>query len=100
VIEGLIALHEADGAALGLDRAVSFPSTPVTVEEMVATLHRVLGDRPLGALGWRPDASVEAIVSTWPSIVDASRALALGVAPVDALERIIRDAAAEIAPLS
>jgi nucleoside-diphosphate-sugar epimerase len=100
VIEGLIALHEADGDALGLDRAVSFPSMPVTVEEMVATLHRVLGDRPLGALSWRPDASVEAIVSTWPSIVDASRALAVGVAPVDALERIIRDAAAEIAPLS
>jgi hypothetical protein len=67
---------------------------------MVATLHRVLGDRPLGALSWRPDASTEAIVSTWPSVVDASRALALGVPPVDALERIIRDAAAEIAPLT
>jgi D-erythronate 2-dehydrogenase len=98
VIEGLIALHEADGDALGLDRAVSFPSSPFTVGEMAETLHRVCGDRPLGRLSWKPEASVTAIVTTWPSVVDASRALALGVPPTDSLERIVRAAAAEIAP--
>ena len=97
VIEGLIALHEADGDALGLDRAVSFPSSPFTVGEMVETLHRVCGDRPLGRLSWKPDASVKAIVSTWPSVVDASRALALGVPPTDSLEQIVRAAADELA---
>jgi D-erythronate 2-dehydrogenase len=98
VIEGLIVLHEADGDALGLDRAVSFPSLPCTVGEMAETLHRVCGHRPLGRLSWKPEASIEAIVSTWPSVVDASRALALGVPPTDTLDEIVRAAAGEIAP--
>jgi nucleoside-diphosphate-sugar epimerase len=98
VVEGLIALHEADGTALGLDRAVSFPSVPFTVGEMAETLPRVCGDRALGRLSWKPDPAVEAIVMTWPSVVDASRALAIGVPPTDSLERIVLDAAAEMAP--
>jgi nucleoside-diphosphate-sugar epimerase len=100
VIEGLIALHEADGAVLGLDRAVSFPSSPLTVGGMVETVHRVFGDRPLGRLSWEPDASVEAIVSTWPSVVDASRALALGVPPTDSLEQIVLAYADELSAVS
>ena len=96
-IDGLIALHEADGDALGLDRAVSFPSAPCTAGEMAETLHRVCGDRPLGRLSWKPDPSIQAMVSTWPSVVDASRAIALGVPPTDPLERIVHDAAAELA---
>jgi nucleoside-diphosphate-sugar epimerase len=100
VIEGLIALHEADGDVLGLDRAVSFPSSPFTVGGMVETLHRVCGDRPLGRVSWEPDASVEAIVSTWPSVVDASRALALGVPPTDSLEQIALAYADEPASVS
>jgi D-erythronate 2-dehydrogenase len=97
-VAGLIALHEAHGDALGVDRAVSFPNVPVTAGEMAETLRRVCGDRQLGRLSWKPEPGIQAIVSTWPSVVDASRALALGVPPTDPLERIVRDAAAELAP--
>jgi nucleoside-diphosphate-sugar epimerase len=95
-VEGLIALHEADSAAIGLDRAVSFPSAASTIGEMVDVLQRVAGDRPLGTLTWQPDPRVEAIVSTWPSLVDATAALTLGVPPTDSFERIICDAMADV----
>jgi D-erythronate 2-dehydrogenase len=98
VVEGLIALHEVEPARLGRDRAMSFPSTHHTVQEMADTLHRVGSDRPLGAITWNPDPSIVALVSTWPAVVDASNALAIGIPPADPLERIVRDAAAEIAP--
>jgi nucleoside-diphosphate-sugar epimerase len=97
VIEGLIALHEADVRELGVDRAVSFPSEPFTLRAMADELARVAGDRPLGTISWKPDPRIEAMVLTWPDRVDASRATALGVPQADSLERIIRDAAADIA---
>ncbi|MEO9176049.1 MAG: NAD-dependent epimerase, partial [Gaiellales bacterium] len=100
VIEGLIVLHEADVRGLGVDRAVCFPSASYTLRAMVDELVRVSGDRPLGGLSWRPDPRIEAMVSTWPDRVDAGRAIALGVPPVDPLERIITDAAADIAALA
>jgi nucleoside-diphosphate-sugar epimerase len=100
VIEGLTTLHEADVRGLGVDRAVCFPSTSFTLRAMADELVRVSGDRPLGELSWRPDPRIEAIVLTWPDRVDASRALALGVPPVDPLERIIADAAADVAALA
>ena len=98
VVEGLVALHEADPALLGADRAMSFPSTDHTIQEMADTLRRVAADRPLGAITWNPDPRIVALVSTWPAVVDASNALAIGVPPADPLERIVRDYAAEIAP--
>ena len=98
VVEGLVALHEADSALLGSDRAMSFPSADHTIQEMVDTLRLVAADRSLGAITWNPDPRVVALVSTWPAVVDASNALAIGVPPADPLERIVRDFAAEIAP--
>ena len=97
VIEGLVALHEADVRGLGVDRGVSFPSASYTLEEMASMLARVAGDRPLGAISWRPDPRIESMVSTWPTHVDGSRAAALGVPEADPLEQIIRDAAADAA---
>jgi nucleoside-diphosphate-sugar epimerase len=97
VIEGLIALHEADGAALGADRAVGFPSAAYTLRELADELVRVCPDRALGTISWAPDPRVEEIVLTWPAEVDGSRAAALGVPAADPLERIIHDAVADAA---
>ncbi|RMD62983.1 MAG: NAD-dependent epimerase/dehydratase family protein [Alphaproteobacteria bacterium] len=89
-VEGFIALHEADGAALGDDRAVNFPSLSVTVEEMIAALRRVAGNRPLGDITPAPDPAIEAIVATWPVETEWTRAAALGL-PVDAdVDGIVR----------
>jgi len=90
VAEGLVRLHDADGAALGDDRAVNFPNVSVTVGEMVESVRRVAGDRPLGQIEVQPDPATEAIVRSWPEGATFERALALGL-PRDAdLDSIVR----------
>jgi hypothetical protein len=84
---------EADGRALGRDRAVALPNRTYSAAEMIAAAKRAADDKDL-ALGviypW-PDPAVEAIVGSWPLRMDDSRALALGL-PADAgLERLIED---------
>jgi nucleoside-diphosphate-sugar epimerase len=78
VIACLVAIHELDGAKLGHDRAVELPSISVTVDELVESLHRVAGDRPLGAVTIEPDPAIERIVATWPTHTSFERATALG----------------------
>ena len=81
-VEGFIALHEAPGDAIGEDRAVGLPSLSVTVAEMIDSLQRVAGDRPLGAIQVEPDPLVESVCATWPFYTEHSRAVSLGL-PVD-----------------
>jgi nucleoside-diphosphate-sugar epimerase len=92
-VEGLIALHEVSGAQLGADRALSFPSTAVSIREMVECLLRVGEGRALGRVSWSVDPVIQAMVSSWPHDVDARRAVAAGVPAPDELDRIVREAA-------
>ncbi len=92
-VEGLIALHEVSGAELGADRSVCFPSTAVSIREMVECLHRVSRGRALGPVSWSPDPVIQAIVSSWPHDVDAARAIAAGIPVPDELDRIVQEAA-------
>ncbi|MCH8097587.1 MAG: NAD-dependent epimerase/dehydratase family protein [Proteobacteria bacterium] len=92
-VEGLIALHEADGAALGDDRAVGLPAINRTVADMIAALRRVADAKgiALGPITHRPDPVIEKIVATWPARIDSSRALALGLPLDDSLDRVVED---------
>jgi nucleoside-diphosphate-sugar epimerase len=82
VVEGLMRLHDLDGAALGADRAVSFPSHTVAVQDMIDALRRVAGNRHLGQITIDPDPFIEEIVKGWPRNADFERATALGL-PID-----------------
>ena len=92
-VEGLIVLHEADGAALGDDRAVNLPSATYAVSEMIEALKRVAAanGRALGPITVRPDAAVERIIAGWPTWTEADRALALGCPADESLDRVIQD---------
>ena len=92
-VEGLIALHEADGAALGDDRAVNLPGATYAVSEMIAALRRVAAANGLapGPVTVRPDAAIESIIAGWPTSTVADRALALGCPADESLDRIIQD---------
>jgi nucleoside-diphosphate-sugar epimerase len=90
VVENLIRLHEIDGARLGPDRAVSLPSLDVSVEEMIESLHRVAGNRLLGAVRIVPDPLIEAIVATWPQRTFSDRGREIGLVCDSDLDAIIR----------
>jgi nucleoside-diphosphate-sugar epimerase len=95
IVGGLIALHEADGAALGDDRAVSLPSFTVTVRDMIAALRRVAKDRRLGEIVFEPDPFIQKICDGWPQDASYERATRLGLprdASIDAIvENYIED---------
>jgi nucleoside-diphosphate-sugar epimerase len=97
VADCLARLGDLDGEALGDDRAVMLPSISVTVGEMVESLRRVAGDRPLGAVEVRPDPEIERIVRTWPPYASSERADALGLPRDRALDDIVREYIADFA---
>jgi nucleoside-diphosphate-sugar epimerase len=92
-VKGFIGLHEADGAAIGDDRAVVLPSRTYTVEEMIETVKRVAAANNIepGPVTVRPDPVIEAIVAGWPTHSEAPRAEALGLPNDESLDRVIQD---------
>ena len=90
IVEGFIALHEADGASIGDDRAVNLPSLSVTLAEMIEGLKEAAGNRHLGEITVAPDPFIEAIVATWPTESDWSRAERLGLPVDDGLVPIVK----------
>ena len=78
-VAGLVALHELDGGRLGADRALDLPNIAVTADELVASLHRLAGDRALGQVTEGADPAVINIVSTWPTVMDFAAASVLGL---------------------
>jgi len=90
IVDGILKLHEVSSNALGHDRAVSLPALTITVADMMAALHRVAGDRNLGAITIAVDPFIEAICRGWPLDTNFQRALDLGL-PVDgSLDDIVR----------
>jgi D-erythronate 2-dehydrogenase len=90
IVEGFVKLHEAEGEALGDDRAVTFPGINASVREMIEALRRVAGNRHLGSIRVERDPVIERIVASWPTGLGFERAQKLGL-PIDAnLDSIIR----------
>ena len=91
IVGGFIALHEADSAALGDDRAVSLPSFTVTVRDMIDALQRVAKDRKLGEIVFEPDPFIQQICDGWPKDASYERATKLGLPRDASLEAIVKN---------
>ena len=61
-----------------------------TVADMVAALQRVAGDDVAKLIRWEPDATIQRIVESWPSKVEAPRARALGFTADADFDAIVR----------
>ncbi|MEX1143178.1 MAG: NAD-dependent epimerase/dehydratase family protein [Thermoleophilaceae bacterium] len=86
----LLYLHDIDADRLGDDRTVLCPGVSATVRDLIDSVHRVAGDRPLAELEVKPDPAVDEIASKWMRETDATRALELGF-PADAdIDSIVR----------
>lgn len=93
VIDSLIALHEIPAARLGFDRAVGLPAHRVTPNAAAAALRHVAKQRglTLGPVIDAPDSRIQGIVDHWPTDIDGSRAIALGLPAPPSLEQIVGD---------
>jgi len=92
IVGGLIALHEADGALLGDDRAVSLPSFTVTVRDLVDALERVgRNRRRLGEIVFEPDPFIQRICDSWPKDASYERATRLGLPRDASLDVIVEN---------
>lgn len=92
VVESFVALHDAEPARLGDDRAYVLPSHRITVAEGLAAMEQVAAEFGIlpGLVLDEPDPAIQAIVDTWPTATDGSRALALGLPEPKPLAEILR----------
>ncbi|MFC9132686.1 D-erythronate dehydrogenase [Streptomyces sp. NPDC057099] len=94
-VEGILRIAEAErGSGKGrLDGGlpVNLPALTVSVAEMLTTLRRVAGDAAADLVTVAPDGAVEAVVGSWPSVFDNTRAAALGLEPDPSFESVVRD---------
>ncbi len=91
--EGLIALLDAPQDSFVDDRVVNLPNLTVTVADMMDATKRVAARHniSLGAVIDAPDTGVQAIVGSWPTAMDSTRAEALGCPKSVDLETVIEE---------
>ncbi len=93
VVDSFIALHEAPPESLGNDRSFGLPSHRISVAEALTILNQVADEKgiSLGMVMDDFDPVVQAIVDSWPTDTDGSRALRVGVPSPKPVADIIRD---------
>ena len=76
--------------ALGVNRTLQLPGYSVSVGEMAQALRRAGGVSAYNRLAWQPDATIQAIVGSWPRELSAPRAEALGFQPDSGIDEAVR----------
>jgi D-erythronate 2-dehydrogenase len=91
VIDSLVAIHELPPAVFGDDRGLGLPAHRVTPELAASTLATVAKQHGLtiGSIDDAFDANIQAIVDNWPTEIDGSRAVKLGMPSPPPLETIV-----------
>jgi nucleoside-diphosphate-sugar epimerase len=91
VVEAFIHAHDLPGARWRSNRVVNLPGITATVAEMIEAMAGIAGVQTAKRVAWKPDARVEAIVSTWPVHFSTPRALAMGFKADPDIGAVIRD---------
>lgn len=90
VVASLAHALDIPGAALGHNRTLQLPGYSVSVGEMAEALRRAGGAAAYDRLTWQPDATIQAIVGSWPRALHAPRAEALGFQPDAGIDEAVR----------
>ncbi|MFG2454224.1 D-erythronate dehydrogenase [Streptomyces sp. NPDC048512] len=94
-IEGILRVAEAErGTEAGKLTGrlpVNLPALTVSVADMLDTLRKVGGASAVDLVTVAPDPAIEAIVGSWPSVLDSRRAAALGLRPDPSFLAVVRD---------
>jgi D-erythronate 2-dehydrogenase len=78
IIENIIKAATLDASMFGNWRTVNLPGIGVTVQQMLDSLERITDKETVGRVQFKPDASINNIVSGWPGAIDNTRALRMG----------------------
>ncbi|HEX3952654.1 MAG TPA: D-erythronate dehydrogenase [Stellaceae bacterium] len=78
IVAGLVHALGLPGEALGGSRVLQLPGFSTSVGDMAAALRRAGGEAAYARLRWQPDATIQAIVGSWPRDLASPRAEALG----------------------
>lgn len=97
-INAMMTVHDASRAkieeVLGFDRTVFLPSVAVSLGELQEALYKVVtpdSQAKLGAITYEVDEFLSNVVGGFPTKIDASRALQLGVPPAPDAETLVRE---------
>lgn len=66
VVNAFLRLCELPAAVFGATRALNLPALTVTPAQLARSVARHASMRRLGSLTWEPDASMQAVVDSWP----------------------------------
>jgi D-erythronate 2-dehydrogenase len=89
-VEGLIAVFEANQAALGGRTALNLPALNVRVSEMLDALEAVAGKAVRERVRFVRDERIAGIVANWPTGASGARAANLGLRPEANFADIVR----------
>lgn len=97
-VESMLLAMTLSPQRLGSERIIPLPGLTTTVADMVAALERVAGPEAVALISWEADATIQRIVESWPSQVDAPRARALGFKADADFDSIVRAHIEDTAP--
>mmetsp|Transcript_19760 Transcript_19760/g.30489 ORF Transcript_19760/g.30489 Transcript_19760/m.30489 type:complete len:340 (+) Transcript_19760:1-1020(+) len=89
-IEYLVRAAGLSADQLEGSRAITMPSIPVTVGEMMDALERVAGKDVVSLIEMKPDSFIQKIATGWQYMFDTQKAKSLGFTPDESFEEIIR----------
>ena len=89
-IEAFIRAHELPGSDWGWNRSLMLPSLDMSVAEMADGLKRVAGQKAYDLIDWKPDAMIAKIVAGWPKRLASKRARTMGFRSDASMDAIIQ----------
>lgn len=89
-VDGIVAAVTTAADDWGSRTAMNLPGLTTTPREMAAALDRVTGEDTSRFIRWEPDPAIEAIVTSFPRRVEATRAMRLGLRTEDSIDDIVR----------
>ena len=96
-IHAMVTLHDVEleriENVLGYDRTVFLPAVALSLGDLQDALYKVVTldtQDKLGKITYKVDETLSAVVGSFPTKIDASRALELGIPPAPTAEELVR----------
>ncbi len=89
IVAGLAHALNLPVGELGPNRSLQLPGFSVSVGEMAEAVRRAGGEEAYRRISWEPDPLIQEIISSWPKMLAADRAEALGFERDSGVDEVI-----------